>query len=151
MPEKLETQIQYLGWEDPLQEQMATHSSILTWRIPWTEEPGGLKPIGSQKTVGHNRGTKQACKQKTLHYASLALVSETLHMPTDRVARRRLVKNIKQQHRVICGNYNRKCKQNYVVLRRKQRHFHICHYGQDFVEMAAPRLSHEKISQLARK
>ena len=37
-----------LGWEDPLEKEMATHSSILTWRIPWTEEPGGLQSMGSQ-------------------------------------------------------------------------------------------------------
>ena len=42
-----------LGWEDPLEEGMATHSSIFTWRIPWTEEPGGLQYIGLQK-VGHD-------------------------------------------------------------------------------------------------
>ena len=38
-----------LGWEDPLEEDMATHSSILAWRIPWTEEPGRLQSIGSQR------------------------------------------------------------------------------------------------------
>ena len=37
------------GWEDPLEEEMATHSSILAWRIPWTEEPGGLHTMGSQE------------------------------------------------------------------------------------------------------
>ena len=42
-----------LGWEDPLEKEMATHSSILAWRIPWTEEPGGLQSTGSQR-VGHN-------------------------------------------------------------------------------------------------
>ena len=42
-----------LGWEDPLEEEMATHSSILAWRIPLTEEPGGLQSMGSQR-VGHN-------------------------------------------------------------------------------------------------
>ena len=43
-----------LGWEDPLEEEdVATHSSILAWRIPWTEEPGGLQSMGSQR-VGHN-------------------------------------------------------------------------------------------------
>ena len=40
------------GWEDPLEEEMATHSSIFTWKIPWTEEPGELQPIGPQR-VGH--------------------------------------------------------------------------------------------------
>ena len=39
---------QSLGWEDPLEEGMATHSSIVAWRIPWTEEPGGLQSIGLQ-------------------------------------------------------------------------------------------------------
>ena len=43
-----ETRVQSLGWEDPLEEGMATHSSILAWRIPWTEEPGGLQSMGSQ-------------------------------------------------------------------------------------------------------
>ena len=42
-----------LGWEDPLEEGLATHSSILAWRIPWTEEPGGLQSMGSQR-VGYN-------------------------------------------------------------------------------------------------
>ena len=41
-PRVQETWVQSLGWEDPLQKRMATHSSILAWRIPWTEEPGGL-------------------------------------------------------------------------------------------------------------
>ena len=49
----LETWVQSLGQEDPLEEGMATHSSILAWRIPWTEEPGGLQSIGSQG-VRHN-------------------------------------------------------------------------------------------------
>ena len=43
-----ETQVQSLGWEDTLEEGMATHSSILAWRIPWTEEPDGLQFTGSQ-------------------------------------------------------------------------------------------------------
>ena len=43
-----ETWVQSLGWEDPLEEEMATHSSILAWKIPGTEEPGGLQSMGSQ-------------------------------------------------------------------------------------------------------
>ena len=46
MQELQEMQFRSLGWEDPLEEGMATHSSILAWRIPWTEEPGGLQSIG---------------------------------------------------------------------------------------------------------
>ena len=42
-------QFQSLGWEDPLEKEMATHSSILPWRIAWTEEPGGLQSMGLQK------------------------------------------------------------------------------------------------------
>ena len=49
MQEVQETWVQSLDWEDPLEEGMATHSSILTWRIPWTEEPGGLQSIGLQR------------------------------------------------------------------------------------------------------
>ena len=53
MQETQEVQIQSLGWKDPLEKEMDTHSSVLAWRIPWTEEPGGLQFIGSQR-VRHN-------------------------------------------------------------------------------------------------
>ena len=53
MQETEEMKVQSLGWEDPLEEEMATHSSILAWRIPRTEEPGGLQFMGRQR-VGHN-------------------------------------------------------------------------------------------------
>ena len=53
MQETEETRVQSLGWEDPLEEEMATHSSILAWRLPWTEEPDGLQSMGSQ-IVGHD-------------------------------------------------------------------------------------------------
>ena len=49
MQESQEMQVQSLGREDPLEEGMATYSSILTWRIPWSEEPGGLQSMGSQR------------------------------------------------------------------------------------------------------
>ena len=48
-PAMRETWIRSLGWEDPLEEGVATHSSILPWRIPWTEEPGGIQSMGSQR------------------------------------------------------------------------------------------------------
>ena len=53
LPAMQETQVRSLGWEDPLEKGMATHSSILAWEIPWTEEPGGLQSMGLQR-VGHN-------------------------------------------------------------------------------------------------
>ena len=56
LPPMRETWVQSLGREDPLEKEMATHSSILAWRIPWMEEPGGLQTTGSQR-VGHDRVT----------------------------------------------------------------------------------------------
>ena len=53
LPTMQKTRVQFLGWEDPLEKGMATHSSILAWRIPWTEESGGLYSVGSQR-VGHD-------------------------------------------------------------------------------------------------
>ena len=53
--------VQSLGQEDPLEEEMATHSRILAWRILWTEEPGGLQSMGSQR-VGHTLATEHAEK-----------------------------------------------------------------------------------------
>jgi len=53
MQEPQETCVKSLGWEDPLEEEMATHSNILAWRIPWTEEPDGLQSTGL-KRVGRD-------------------------------------------------------------------------------------------------
>ena len=53
LPAMQETWVRSLGQEDPLEKGMATHSSILAWKIPWTEEPGGPQSMGSQR-VGHN-------------------------------------------------------------------------------------------------
>ena len=53
LPAMQETRVRSLGWEDPLEKEMATHSSVLAWRIPWTEEPRGLQSTGSQR-VRHN-------------------------------------------------------------------------------------------------
>ena len=53
LPAMQDTQVQSLGWVDPLEKGMATHSSILAWRIPWTEEPGKLQSMGLQR-VQHN-------------------------------------------------------------------------------------------------
>ena len=60
--------VQSLGREDPLEEDMAAHSSILAWRIPWTEEPGGLQSMGSQRV-----GYQQVCThtEKSSHLLSL--------------------------------------------------------------------------------
>ena len=53
LPEMQEIRVQSLGWEDPLEKEMVTHSSISAWEISWTDEPGGLESMGLQR-VGHN-------------------------------------------------------------------------------------------------
>ena len=53
LPAVQEAWVRSLGWEDPLEKEMATHSSTLAWKIPWTEEPGRLQSMGSQR-VGHD-------------------------------------------------------------------------------------------------
>ena len=53
LPAMRETRVRFLGWEDPLEKEMAIHSSTLAWKIPWMEEPGRLQSMGSQR-VGHN-------------------------------------------------------------------------------------------------
>ena len=55
-----ETQVQSLGWDDPLEKGMAIHSSMLTWRIVWTEKPGGLQSTGLQKELDMNEQLTQA-------------------------------------------------------------------------------------------
>ena len=64
LPAMRKTQVQSLGWHDPLEKEMATCSSILAWEIPWTEEPGRLQSMGLQR-VGQDLVTKQ--KQQTIH------------------------------------------------------------------------------------
>ena len=56
LPVMRETRVRSLGWEDPLEKEMATHSSALAWKIPWMEEPGRLQSMGPQR-VGHDRAT----------------------------------------------------------------------------------------------
>ena len=51
--QEMEMQVRFLDWEDPLEKEMATHSSIFAWKIPWMEEPSGLQSMGLQR-VGHN-------------------------------------------------------------------------------------------------
>ena len=53
LPTMWETWVQSLNWEDPLEKEVATHSSILAWRIPWAEKPGGVQSMGSQR-FGHD-------------------------------------------------------------------------------------------------
>ena len=59
----LETWVPSLGWDDPLEKEMATHFSILAWEIPWTEKPGGLESMGLQRT-GHDLASENTCTTK---------------------------------------------------------------------------------------
>ena len=61
LPAMQDTRVQSVGWEDPLEKQMETHSSIPAWRIPWTEEPGGLQSMESQR-IRHNWVTNTQSK-----------------------------------------------------------------------------------------
>ena len=66
-----ETRLRSLGWQDPLEKEMATHSSILAWRIPWTEEPGGLQSTGLQKSqawLATKQGTNRLYFGRWKHY-----------------------------------------------------------------------------------
>ena len=67
LPAMQETRVQSLGWEDPLEKEMATHTSSLAWRIPWTEEPGRLQFTGSQR-VGHDLATSFHEKESITEY-----------------------------------------------------------------------------------
>ena len=67
-------QLQFLSQEDPLEEEMAAHSSIPAWEIPWTEEPGGLQSTGSQR-AGHNLGRKQQQRESLSHTSVLNITS----------------------------------------------------------------------------
>ena len=71
------TRVWSLGQEDPLEEGIATHSSILAWRIPWTEEPGGLQPMGSQR-VGHDWSDSSCSSVQTQGWSSPPLLSVCL-------------------------------------------------------------------------
>ena len=67
LPTMQDTRVWSQGWEYPLEKEMATHSSILVWWIPWTEEPGGLQPMGLQR-VGHNWVTEHSTQSNRWLY-----------------------------------------------------------------------------------
>ena len=81
LPAVQELWVQSLGWEDPLEKEMATHSCILAWETPWTEEPGGLQSMGSQR-VRHDLATEHPAKPLKMNTKFLA------HRDTVRIERR---------------------------------------------------------------
>ena len=77
LPVVRETRVPSLGWEDPLEKEKAAHSSILAWEIPWTEEPGGLQSMGSQK-LRQDLATKQ--QELLSEYLSTEYTPHSLHL-----------------------------------------------------------------------
>ena len=78
MQEMQETRVRSLGWQDPMEEEMATHSSILAWKIPWTEKPSKLQSMGSQR-VGHDRACTHArSSNNTSEYITKTIESRIL-------------------------------------------------------------------------
>ena len=77
-----ETRIQSLDGEDPLEEEITTHSSILAWEIPWTEEPGGLQSVGSQR-VRHDWAHTQGIFEVSYHYYLLIFEFPAWHTPSN--------------------------------------------------------------------
>ena len=74
LPAMQETWVQSLGWEDPLEKGMATHSSILAWRIPWIEEPGGLQSTGSHRVTQLKRLSTHTCHRLRVKCHKTALL-----------------------------------------------------------------------------
>ena len=76
LPAMQETWVRSLGREDPLEKEMATHSSILAWRIPWTEEPGGLQSLGSQSDMTEQLHFTPLHRRISLAFKQIPLLSE---------------------------------------------------------------------------
>ena len=92
-------QVRFLGWEDPLEEGMATHSSILAWKIPWTEEPGRQQSTGSQGRTRLKQFSKHASKTSLgslmdFNFFQIVLVCQVCH----RLVRRDLPHIHKHSH-----------------------------------------------------
>ena len=84
LPAMREAWVRSLGWEDPLEEEMATHSSILAWRIPWTEEPGGLQSMGSQSDTTQRPSTSTH-RSKKFCLQNVNLVCKSLADPLNQI------------------------------------------------------------------
>ena len=115
MQEAQETWVLFLGREDPLEEEMATHSSIFAWEIPWTEEPGGLQSMGAQR-VGHNLATKQ--QQIYLPWDSQSWFSELLliHANALEAVRSRVLWHGNHQEWIVFYNWPWKAWRNPLTI-----------------------------------
>ena len=102
LPAVQETWIWSLGQEDPLEKGMATHSSILAWRIPWTEEPGGLQSMKSQR-VGHNwaTNTQESCRKTEKENTALVFKEKEMDNESYKPERHFSFQNILRQMTLV--------------------------------------------------
>ena len=108
LPAVRETQVRSLGWEDPLEKEMPTHSRTLAWKIPWTEEPGRLQSMGSQR-LGHDWATHththiialQCCVPPGVEPASAALQVDSL--PTELLGKPIVFLYFSNKNILFCG------------------------------------------------
>ena len=96
LPAMQETRVQSLGWEDPLEKEIATHSSILVWRIPWTEEPGELQSTGPQR-VGHDWATLLHTEVSHSWCVSINVIAQKIHWSSLPTCNHRLLSHMGSQ------------------------------------------------------
>ena len=83
LPAMQENQVRSLGWEDPLEKEMTTHSSILAWEIPWTEEPDRLQFVGLQRVRQHDLVTEQQVPPHCLTFSKHPIYTQTFILPNE--------------------------------------------------------------------
>ena len=100
LPAMWETWVRSLGWEDPLEKEMATHSSTLAWKIPWMEEPGRLQSMGLQR-VRHGRATSLSfLSLNHIYYAAGSLVNDS-HITHGIIPIRTVILAIERMHQKV--------------------------------------------------
>ena len=101
LPAMWGTWVQSLGWEDPLEKKMATHSNTLAWKIPWMEEPGRLQSTGSQR-VGHDWATPPSfLSLNHIYYAARSLVSDSHVFTHGMIPIRRVILAFERMHEKV--------------------------------------------------
>ena len=115
LPAMLETWVQSLGQEDPLEKKMATHSSLLAWKIPWSEEPGRLQSVGSQR-IRHDWGTNFLSLHSIIIFDDAFPSGIDLH----------LFRQLRERSKVFTKSFGLDCFQLQIIHMPK-RHFVVPH------------------------
>ena len=124
-PAMQETWVQSLDWEESLEEIMASHSSIPAWRIPWTEEPGGLRSLGPQR-VRQDWATEHTCAAPPGYGWVPACSPETGTAPEQTVDRREDIEKVIRQEFITFSRLKNIYLENVVMmLYQKQNHYHL--------------------------